>query len=192
MEQILYICLGALVALFGGIVTQRIQNYFNQKKEDKDLLYQALCILIAWKEPAQNILEREFKNIVIRIRSRCYRRLASRLFNLPSIENEKKREDEIDCLIYKSSEAMNKPFVKKEIKDMEDLPENEKKERLRMNKPQKTILGITLILMGVAQFIFMGWWGVAEMEPQGPYLLSLLGIVFIGSGFIFIFSKKKK
>jgi len=199
MEQILYICLGALLALFGGVVTQWIQNYFNQKKEDKDLLYQALCILIAWKEPTQDILQREFKNIVIRIRSRCYRSLASRLFELPNIENDKKRENMIEYLILKSCEAINKPFVKKEIKDMEDLPEKEKKGGLRMNKPQKIVIGITIILIGCILIMFIAlttdimfsWKYVPEFTISSLFV-GILGIVLVAGGLIVLFSIKKR
>ncbi|GAJ06173.1 unnamed protein product, partial [marine sediment metagenome] len=46
MEQFLYLVLGALLALLGGIVTQCYQNYLNQKKEDEIYITEAIGFLI--------------------------------------------------------------------------------------------------------------------------------------------------
>lgn len=55
MEQILYIVLGVGLALLGGFLTQRYQNYVLQKREDRELLLKALDILIDL-EPILNAL----------------------------------------------------------------------------------------------------------------------------------------
>ena len=68
-----------------------------------------------------------------------------------------------------------------------------------MNKPQRMVLGITLILMGIITFVYValntqriydslfGWGNVSA----NSYLLCLLGLIFIGGGFFILFSKKK-
>jgi len=60
-----------------------------------------------------------------------------------------------------------------------------------MNKPQKIVIGITLILMGIITFVFLAL-QFEEMDPEGPYILCLLAIVLVGGGFFILFIKKKR
>ena len=77
-----------------------------------------------------------------------------------------------------------------------------------MNKSQRIVVAVVLILMGIATFSFMisnliyyehAWYqkvnspvlSFSEMEA-GHYLMILLGIAFVGGGFFIFFSKKRR
>jgi len=69
-----------------------------------------------------------------------------------------------------------------------------------MNKLQKISIGITLIFMGIATFIYVAL-NIGEIYSSihgfahisiASFLIFLLGIVFIGGGFFILFSSKKR
>lgn len=65
-----------------------------------------------------------------------------------------------------------------------------------MNKPQRIVLGITLILMGIIIFIYVAhvWLtiGPEEIDPFVVYIFCLLSIIFVGGGVFIMVSKKKR
>lgn len=57
-----------------------------------------------------------------------------------------------------------------------------------MNKSQRVVVGVVLILMGIATFSFM----ISNSLYYDQYFMILLGIAFVGGGFFIFFSKKRR
>jgi len=109
MEQILYLSIGAALALAGGILTQTVQKYVDIKKEDEGLLYQALFLLAQYDEKTGVSLGVDLETIALKIRSRKFRNLAVELFRF--VEDEKfKTENGVLNLMGKLHETINKPL----------------------------------------------------------------------------------
>jgi hypothetical protein len=141
MEQILYIVLGALLALIGGFISQRYQNHLNQIKEDESLLFQALCLLLDYyplikqkhnHAPTDNNTLKlkakevtfcdDLSKIAIRIRIKDYRNLAVRLTKF-ALDNIFRTEDNLNSLTRDVQMAINKPMIRKYESEMKDLLE---------------------------------------------------------------------
>ncbi len=64
-----------------------------------------------------------------------------------------------------------------------------------MNKTQRIVLGITLMLMGIITFVFVAYiWSTngSEIASETFYAFCLLGIIFVGGGVFIMVSKKKR
>ena len=128
MEKVGYMVLGAALALLGGIVTQVFQNFFNRRKEDEALLFQAMINLhdhypieklkSDWRKEVG--LRNDLMRITIRIQSRHYRGLAVDL-NKFAVEDIFRTEEELGELTIKVQKALNKPLIEKYEKTMEEM-----------------------------------------------------------------------
>lgn len=145
MEQIFYIVLGAILALLGGFLTQKYQNYILQKREDRELLLKALDILIDL-EPILNALpvaredvKKPCKAIFAsarRIQTKSYYGLAEKLIEF-ALKDVKHTEEELNKLIDEIRAEICKPFdifhrkerefFKKVAKELREMREEEKK-----------------------------------------------------------------
>lgn len=143
MEQILYIVLGALLALMGGFVSQHFQNHLNRIKEDESLLFQAECLLLdcsplikrehnrdSTDNSALKLEKATFCNdlskIAIRIRTRQYRSLAVRITKF-ALDDVFRTEDKLSLLIRDVQMAINKPMLRQYESEMKALVELLKK-----------------------------------------------------------------
>lgn len=145
MEQILYIVLGALLALTGGFISQHYQNHLNQIKEDENLLFEAECLLLDYyplikrkhnHAPTNNntlklkLEEVTFCNnlskIAIRIRTKRYRNLAVRLAKF-ALDDIFRTEDNLASLTRDVQMAINRPMIERYESEMKDLLELLKK-----------------------------------------------------------------
>jgi len=108
MENALLLILGALLATVGGFFNQHNQSRLNQKKEDRELLYQAEEILIETQPYLEEVmtphskelneLSKELLYVAMRIKTRGYLDLALKLVEFAKMDI-KKRKDEAIYLI---------------------------------------------------------------------------------------------
>lgn len=129
MEQILYLVLGALLAMLGGSLNQGIQNNINQKKEDDRLLFQAFCELIEYKEVKKgkkSITDYELIKIAIGIRSKRYSNLAHELFNIYYIDEPGKKKKARVRIQREILKVISKPIYKGLVKESIKEVKNEK------------------------------------------------------------------
>jgi hypothetical protein len=134
MEQILYIVLGAFLALLGGIITQLFQDYQQQIKKDWDLLYEAQDNLL--KHHPLSVLENdlvkkanlryELNDIAIRIKSKRYRNLAVELMQF-ALDDNFRKEEKLESLTRKVQKSINKLAIMKYEKMTKELQEQAKK-----------------------------------------------------------------
>jgi hypothetical protein len=148
MEQILYIVLGALLALLGGFLTQRYQNHILKKREDRELLLRALDVLIDLEAildalpAAREDVKKPCKEIFAsarRIQTKSYYGLAEKLIEF-ALKDVKHTEEELNKLIDEIRAEISKPFdifhrkekkffekVAEELREMREKEESEKK-----------------------------------------------------------------
>lgn len=138
MEQILYIVLGAFLALIGGFISQHYQSCLSQIKEDESLLFQAACLLLDYypSPTANNTLSKlkvkevtfcdNLSKIAIRIRTKRYRSLAVRLTKF-ALDDIFRTEDNLYLLTRDVQMAINKPMIRQYENEMEDFLELLKK-----------------------------------------------------------------
>lgn len=103
MERILLILLGALLALWGSIITQRYQNKLLSKKEDRELLHQSFKILVKLEpdlddfQPSINVEQKELCNELLfnvsKIYNKSYHVLARKLIEFSERDNKKTKEN---------------------------------------------------------------------------------------------------
>lgn len=129
MEQILYLVLGALLAMLGGNLNQWIQNSINKRKEDNSLLFQAFCELIEYKEVKKgekSITDYELIKIAIRIRSKHYSNLAQELFNIYYVDDLDKKKKARATIQRKILKIINKSIYRGLVKEAIKKVKNEK------------------------------------------------------------------
>jgi hypothetical protein len=145
MEQIIYIVLGAFLALLGGFLTQKYQNHILKKREDRELLLKALDILIDL-EPILNALPaaredvkkpcKELFAIARRIQTKSYYGLAEKLIEF-ALKDVKHTEEEFNKLIDEIRAEISQPFdvfhrkqtefFKKVAEELREMREEERK-----------------------------------------------------------------
>ncbi len=147
MEQILFIVLGALLALMGGVLTQVYQNNVLRKREDRELLLRALDLLIeiepildsfpTAQEDAKKLCTDIF-SIARRIQTKRYRGISEDLVEF-SLKNVKQTKEEANRIIDELRSKISIPFdvfhkkekeffkkVATEIKKMREASESDK------------------------------------------------------------------
>ena len=105
MEQLLYILLGACLALLGGIIQKHYQNQIDQIKEDKDILFKVETLLDSYNyrflnknvngEDRLKVLEfklgkaeaeQELFIMALKIQSKLFMYLAVRIIRFANVE----------------------------------------------------------------------------------------------------------
>ena len=118
MEQVFYIILGAILALAGGIIAQNYQSRIETKKEDRDLLFKALDILIDL-EPYFNALPAAHEDVIKpckkiyaiarRVQTRHYRQLGEKLIEFAQKDVQHTKES-LEKIIDEMGTEISKPF----------------------------------------------------------------------------------
>jgi len=112
------IILGAFLALIGGFLTQKYENYNLQKREDRELLLKGLDILIDL-EPILNSTPAARRNIeepckalfafARRVQTKRYYGLAEKLIEFASRDGKHTKENSVE-LIDELRREISKPF----------------------------------------------------------------------------------
>ncbi len=144
-EPFISITLGGLLAVAGGIIAQHIKNYYDQVKEDQDLMFQAMGILdkylylteytSAETEPDEAL---RIMQVAIRIKSQCYQDLAVRLFRYGKEKRVRIDKRNLWILHEDLLDAINKPVYGKYLgKDKRKLKELMQKFKNQIAKRQE-------------------------------------------------------
>lgn len=128
MEEILYLVLGAFLALAGGVISQLFQSCLQRRKEDVSLLFLAHVNLLAHHplSDSENECQRsqalrmELTNIAIRIQSRKYRKIAVALTRF-ALDNIFRTQDELTSLTRDVQALINKPMMEEYEEEMKGL-----------------------------------------------------------------------
>lgn len=107
MKDVLLLLFGAILVMLGGFFNQIYQSWLNQRSKDRELLDQAEEILIEIQpivddlpaareeliEPSKKLLY-----IVMRIRSKRYRKLSLKLLKFSKMDIRKTRQETINLI----------------------------------------------------------------------------------------------
>jgi len=108
MKDALLMLFGAILAILGGFFNQLYQSLLNQRSKDRELLNQAIETLIEIHpivddltaareeliEPSKKLLY-----IVMRIRSKRYRKLSSKMVEFSKMDIRKTRQETINLIL---------------------------------------------------------------------------------------------
>jgi len=129
MENALLLLLGALLAILGGFCNQHNQSRLNQKKEDRELLYQAEEILIEMQPYLKEVMTHRSKElnelskkllyVVMRIKTKGYLDLALKLVEFAKMKTKKEKDEAI--YLIKEIATINKSALDKYHRKRDEL-----------------------------------------------------------------------
>ncbi len=110
MEQALYVLLGGLLAILGGIY----QSYLNQVKEDKGHIFNLFCVITDYTRSKNDSL---LVNYVLQIKSKKYQKYVKEIIAFSLIDNYEEKKKYLQPLLDKTRQLLNKKI--------ESIPGNE-------------------------------------------------------------------